>query len=101
MKITIEELKALEQAATPGPWKQRELICFGEGQSTTPKFSLTSELNRPYPWENDGKLIVILRNLAPELIALMEIVCTDGWIKTCPEGIKAIKALKLKLEAME
>lgn len=98
--MNIEELKALEQAATPGPWKQRELICFGEGQSATPMFRLEKDMERPYPWENDGKLIVILRNLAPELIALVEALEIE-LDDMNPSASDAYMAFKDKLEAMK
>ena len=70
--MSLEKLKELESKATPGPWKGRELICFGIGQATGPEHELTSKMQPPYPWYFDAALIYRLRNLAPELLALWE-----------------------------
>ena len=100
--MDIEGLKELEAKATPGPWKNRELICYREGQATSPPYELTSDMQRPYPWDHDGRLIAALRALAPELIALWEaaeeLTAPEDY---CDDVRSAVRDLNEKIRSME
>lgn len=80
----IEELRALEQSATPGPWEavigdnQREawvLSGSGEALEVTP---------RPEDWNDaglrdaDAELITAMRNALPDLLAVVE--AAQRWV---------------------
>ena len=71
MTTPLDTLRALEQAATPGPWDYSPLshtlycgftVRFGEGLPKQHRHSC----------DPTGELVSALRNLAPELLALWE-----------------------------
>lgn len=62
--IDIEQLKALEQAATPGPW--------AEGAQMVVQADQAECVIEMVETEDDAKLIVAARNALPELLALLE-----------------------------
>jgi hypothetical protein len=75
--MDIEELKELEAKATPGPWEARWNGTLGRASITAGKpISLQAEVHRCGYGNQppEAELIVILRNLAPELMALWEAV---------------------------
>ena len=81
MTPELETLRRLHEAATPGPWGSFTML-------SKPTHSFIEA-----PWDiiaeecatSDAHLIVTLRNLAPELIALLEaveVLCNPP--KDCP-----------------
>jgi hypothetical protein len=121
MDNAIEKLKAMEAAATPGPWAVREreyddwglIRCIDANDEWThPPVCSTAmswfikdgdrgKSEAPAPIDENAKLIAALRNLAPELIALWEAVAIhdEYSCKELPESIfKPFENLKQKAE---
>jgi hypothetical protein len=76
--MTIDELKALERKATPGPWDNPEWdaverfydVCAGIGSEQHQVF-VTQDICSKNAGEN-ARFIVSIRNLVPEFLALWE-----------------------------
>ena len=64
---TIDEIEALLARATPGPWVQTEWMVDASGLG---RELASFELDEPVDIDN-AKLIVALRNAAPDLIAVV------------------------------
>lgn len=71
---TIEELKALEIEATPGPWSESalySLLRYGrKGSGAWDDALEMANWTEKLPDEDDAALIVAMRNALPELLEL-------------------------------
>lgn len=109
--MTIDELKELDSKATPRPWK----TCFeSEGcfeEETVMKATSLDGADAQVigtGWydghhtvlrEDDAQLIALLRNLAPELLALWEAANNDGTMRK--ETWDALQVLNAKAANMD
>jgi hypothetical protein len=71
--LSLSKLKALLDAATPGPWSAAECKRYGCN-------ALSVQLE-PYSSATDAQLVVAMQNCLPELLAVVEaaeVVCLES-----------------------
>lgn len=105
--MTIEELKALDKSVSPAPWfcdyNGEPRIYSESSKGTIAEFYGEFRMGdiRTNPRE-DAELVTALRNLAPEILALVEAATEDdekrfkGSVFVSPT-IKAVRAFNAKL----
>lgn len=76
MTDAIAKLRALEDAATPAPWREgaveRENVFCAHGATIGPERVL-ARMNREFPgFKRDAALIAAMRNALPALLDLVE-----------------------------
>jgi hypothetical protein len=99
------ELKAMDRKATPAPWDKPEHdpdediwdACAGVGSEQHQVFVCQELCNKRSDCDSD--LIVTLRNLAPELIALWE-ACKNHGHPDADYINEALAALNAKAESL-
>lgn len=116
---TLSDLKALVEAATPGPWEYTNGLMRLLGEPEHAPFVIVSEdgdkvLNDETADSDDMRLIAALRNAAPALIAVAEAAKALPWPKShpgctchfydfecsdCRERFKALSKTLAQLEA--
>jgi hypothetical protein len=107
--MTLDELIELEKRATPGPWS--EFVYKDEhGLMATAPYHRTAGNKAAYEYGlADSHLLTILRNLAPELLALWKAANDQAYGHDSPiEGIsfsnykiyKVLDALNSKAKAI-